>query len=130
MRDTKGNRATKHYSVYSNKHPHIPLTRTDYVKQGGKWKPINVENETISEERASLTLADAGLPFERSHRHEKRDRFGHSRKWDTFSSISPDGDQKTTWQVDFAKGDENYRKLAKKSYYDRQRYKAKKNGGK
>ena len=116
----------KHYSVFSRKHKHIPMTKTDYIKSGGKWKAVNVEHDIISDEQAGWILASAGLPFERSHRLEKVDRYGHSHPYDTFSSVSPDGTQKTKWFVDFATGDRNYSKLVRKSYYDRQRYKKKK----
>ena len=47
-----------------------------------------------------------------------------------FSSISPDGRNKTTYQVDFKKGDENYIRLLRKSYYDKMRYQKKKNSKK
>lgn len=119
-------RKTKKVSVYSSKHRHIPMTKTDYVKVGGKWKPINVEHDVISREQAGWILGNAGLPFERSHRLEKKDRYGHNNPYDTFSSISPDGKQKTKWQVDFAEGERNFSKLVRKSFNDRQRYKRKK----
>lgn len=119
-------RSGKRVSVFSKKHKHIPMKKTDYVKQGGKWKPINVEREVISEEQAGWILGSAGLPFERSHRREKKDRYGHSHPYDIFSSISPDGRQKTTWSVDFATGDRNYSKLVHKSYQDTIRRKKKK----
>lgn len=126
----KPNRPEHNFSVYSDKHPHIPMTKTTYEKQGSKWKPTATENEVISREKARLILDKKGLPFEKSHRLEKRDRFGHNEPYDTFSSISPDGMKKSTWSVDFAKGLENYRKLQDKSYYDRMRYKKKKEANK
>ncbi len=116
----------KKYSVYSSQHRHIPMTKTDYVKKGSKWVPIHTESELVSREQAGWILGNAGLPFERSHRLEKRDRYGHSHPYDTFSSISPDGKSKTKWSVDFAAGERNFSKLVRKSYYDRQRYKKKK----
>lgn len=116
----------KKYRVYSTKHRHIPMTKTDYVKKGSKWVETHKEKELISHEQAGLILSNKGLPFERSHRLEKKDRYGHSHSVDTFSSISPDGKRKTKWFVDFAQGDRNYLKLARKSYNDRMRYKKKK----
>ena len=116
----------KRYSVYSSKHRHIPMTKTDYVKKGSKWVPIHEERELVSREQAGWILGNAGLPFERSHRLTKVDRYGHSHPYDTFSSISPDGKSKTKWSVDFASGERNFSKLIRKSYYDRQRYKKKK----
>lgn len=114
-------------SVYSPKHQHIPMTKTDYVKQGSKWKQVgDPEKSIISREQADMVLAEKGLPFESSHRHTKKDRFGHFNKYDTFSSVSPDRTQRSVWNVDFAQGDRNYRKLANKSFYDRMRYKKKK----
>ncbi len=116
----------KRVSVYSSKHRHIPMTKTDYVKKGSKWVPIHEEQEMISREQAGWILDNAGLPFERSHRLEKKDRYGHSHPYDTFSSISPDGKSKTKWQVDFATGERNFSKLARKSWQDRMRRKKKK----
>ena len=116
-----------HTSVYSTDHKHIPMTRTDYVKQGSKWKQVGEpEKSIISRNQAQMTLDSRGLPFESSHRFIKRDRYGHSYPYDTFSSISPDRANKTVWNVDFAQGDKNYNKLARKSFYDRMRYKKKK----
>ena len=114
-------------SVYSFQHRHIPMTKTDYERKGSGWVIVNQEEELISPESASWILADAGLPFERSHRHYKVDRFGHSHPYDAFSSISPDGKSKTTWVVHFAQGERNFSKLVRKSYYNRMRYKARKN---
>ena len=113
-------------SVYSARHRHIPMTKTDYIRQGSKWVPIHEEHELVSREQAGWILDNAGLPFERSHRLTKRDKYGHSHPYDTFESISPDGKCKTRWYVDFAQGERNFSKLARKSYYDRMRYKAKK----
>lgn len=113
-------------SYYSADHKHYPMTKTEYVKQGGKWKEASKEDSLISRNQIDMVLADQGLPFERSHRHENRDRYRNNVKWDTFSSISPNGDRKTTWQVDFHKGGDNERRLADKRYYDRQRYLKKK----
>ncbi len=114
-------------SVYSPKHKHIPMTKTDYVKQGSKWKQVgDPEKSIISREQADMVLDKRGVPFESSHRLTKKDRFGHNERYDTFSSISPDRTQRSVWNVDFAQGDKNYRKLANKSFYDRMRYKKKK----
>ena len=111
-------------SVYSSEHRHIPMTKTRYVKQGSKWvQSGEPETEIISPNKAQLVLSKQGLPFESSHKLEKRDRFGHSHPADTFSSISPDKQTKTVWNVDYAKGNENYNKATRKAYYDRQRYK-------
>lgn len=116
----------KRVSVYSSQHKHIPMTKKDFVKRGSKWVKINEEQDTISREQAGWILGNAGLPFERSHRLTKRDRYGHSHPYDTFSSISPDGKQKTEWYVHFAEGEKNYSRLVRKSYKDRMRRKAKK----
>lgn len=116
----------KRHSIFSTQHPHIPLVKRDYEKRGTRWVLVWEERDTISAEQAGWILDSAGLPFESSHRHYKRDRFGHSHTWDTFESVSPDRTQKTVWSVDFAQGDRNYSRLVRKAYYDRQRYKAKK----
>ena len=113
----------RRYSVYSRKHKHIPMTKSDYVKNGYRWVLVWEEKETISEEQATWILDSAGLPFERSHRRYKRDRYAHSHPWDTFESISPDGTQKSVWFVDFVTGDKNYSRLVRKSYCDRMRHK-------
>ncbi len=116
----------KRLPYYDNNKPIIPMTKTDYVRRGGKWVEVNSETRNISRNQTKNVLSKQGLPFERSHRLEKRDRYGHNEPYDTFSSISPDGTQKSTWQVDFRQGHENYIRLARKSYYDRQRYKQRK----
>lgn len=102
------------------------MTHTNYVRFGSRWKVINEEKSLISRNQAKNILSKQGLPFERSHRLEKRDRWGHNEPVDTFSSISPDGRNKCTFQVDFKKGNENYERMARKSYNDRMRYQRKK----
>lgn len=108
-------------SIFSKDHKHIPMAKAKFVKIGGKWELVNVEQEMISSNQAELILGSNGLPFERSHRREKRDRFGHNHPYDTFLSISPDGSEKTVWFVDFAAGDRNYSKLVRKHFYDSMR---------
>lgn len=120
----------KRLRYYDNDKKYIPMTHTDYVRFGSRWKVINEEKSLISRNQAKNILSKQGLPFERSHRLEKRDRWGHNEPVDTFSSISPDGRNKTTFQVDFKKGDENYIRLLRKSYYDKMRYQKKKNSKK
>lgn len=116
----------KRLPYYSSDKPIIPMTKTDYVLRNGRWTAVKSETTKISRNQTKNVLSKVGLPFERSHRLEKRDRYGHNEPYDTFSSISPDGMQKSTWQVDFRQGNENYVKLAHKSYYDKQRYKKRK----
>ena len=120
----------KRLRYYDNDKKYIPMTHTDYVRFGSRWKVINEEKSLISRNQAKNILSKQGLPFERSHRLEKRDRWGHNEPVGTFSSISPDGRNKTTYQVDFKKGDENYIRLLRKSYYDKMRYQKKKNSKK
>ena len=110
-------------SVYSDDQKHIPMTVTRYDKKGKGWVKRSEEKKLISRNQAKVVLDKRGLPFERSHRLEKRDRFGHSEKYDTFTSIRGDGEAKTVWSIDFEQGNKNYQKLRKKSYADRQRYK-------
>lgn len=114
------------YRIWDLRHKHIPMTKTNYVRSGNKWVEVDSEKSIISNQQANWVLSKSGLPGERSHRLEKRNRYGHSRPYDTFSSISPDGNNKSTWYVDFAQGDKNYNKLINKSYYDRKRYKIRK----
>ena len=120
----------KRLRYYDNDKKYIPMTHTNYVRFGSRWKVINEEKSLISRNQAKNILSKQGLPFERSHCLEKRDRWGHNEPVDTFSSISPDGRNKTTYQVDFKKGDENYIRLLRKSYYDKMRYQKKKNSKK
>lgn len=121
---------TKRLPYYHKDKRYIPMTKTTFVKRGKKWIPTNKENDLISSEQASWVLDKRGLPCERSHRLEKRDRFGHMEKYDTFSSIAPDGQTKVQYQVDFAQGRKNYNKLARKSFYDKQRYDRRKKAAK
>lgn len=100
---------------YSNDRQIIPMTQTDYVKRGSRWVAVSSETQNISRNQSKMILDKKGLPFERSHRLEKRDKYKHDNPYDTFSSISPDGLRKSTWHVDFAKGDENYLRLARQS---------------
>ena len=74
------------------------------------------EQEMISRKQAGYVLDKHGLPFERSHRLEKRDKYRHNEPYDTFSSISPDGQQKSEWYVDWNTGHENYIRAARRSY--------------
>ena len=94
------------HNAFSRDHKHIPMTKTTYAKKGSKWEKTAEERSLVSMNQAELILASAGLPFERSHRREKKDRFGHCYQYDTFTSISPDGTSKTKWFVDFAAGRE------------------------
>ena len=113
------------YHAWDPRHKHIPMTKTEYVKKSGKWVPVKVEKDIISHQQAKWVLSKTGLPFERSHRLEKR-KYDHSNQYDTFSSISPDGNNKSTWFVDYGEGYKKYQKLMNKRYYDSVRYKKKK----
>ena len=119
-------RSGKRVSVYSADHKHIPITRTDYVKRGGKWVKTGSETYMGSRNNAQLTLSKQGVPFERSHRLTKKNRYGHSHPYDTFSTISPDGKQRTVFYVDYEQGEKNFSKLVRKSFNDRMRRKKKK----
>lgn len=81
----------KKVPYYSNDRKLFPMTKTEYVRRGGRWFPVSREREMISRKQAGYVLDKHGLPFERSHRLEKRDRYRHNEPYDTFSSISPDG---------------------------------------
>lgn len=116
----------KRLHYYDNDKKYIPMTHTDYVRIGSRWKVVGVEKCLISRNQAKNVLSKQGLPFERSHRLEKRDKYGHCEPVDTFSSISPDGRNKTSYQVDFKKGNENYIRMANKAFYDKMRYQKKK----
>lgn len=84
----------KKIPYYSNDRKLFPMTKTEYVKRGSRWFPVAREQEMISRKQAGYVLDKHGLPFERSHRLEKRDRYRHNEPYDTFSSISTDGQKK------------------------------------
>ena len=112
----------KRYKWDDNNRPLYPVTKTDYVKRGGRWIPVNQETELLSLKQTGYILDNKhGLPFESSHRFEKYDK-STKETYDTFSSISPDRTKKSTWFVDFAQGRRNYRKILDKASYDRMRY--------
>lgn len=117
----------KRIPYYSPDRKLYPVTKTDYVKRGGRWIPVNVENEMVSYKQTGYILDKRGLPFERSHRLTKRDRYRHNEPYDTFSSISPDGTQKSEWHIDFEKGHENYIKASNRSYSAKVAWKKRKN---
>ena len=106
----------KKVPYYSNDRKLYPMTKTEYVNRGGRWFPVSREQEMISRKQAGYVLDKHGLPFERSHRLEKRDKYRHNEPYDTFSSISPDGRQKSEWYVDWNAGHENYIRAARRSY--------------
>lgn len=117
----------KKIPYYSNDRKLFPMTKTEYVKSGSKWIPVRQEKELISRKQVGYVLDKHGLPFERSHRLEKRDRYRHDEPYDTFSSISPDGQQKSEWYVDFVKGNNNYLRLSRQSYAAKEAWRRRKN---
>lgn len=116
----------KKVPYYSPDRKIYPMTKTDYVKRGSRWVEVSKETELISRNQTKYVLNKQGLPFERSHRLEKRDMYGHFEPYDTFSSISPDGLNKTTWYVDWVKGDDNYRRLQYQSVGAKQAWRKRK----
>ena len=115
-----------HY--YDIDYKYIPMRKTEYVKRGKRWLPVKSEKELISRRQAGYILDPRGLPFESSHRLEKRDRYGHNEKYDYFQSISPDKSRKSSWFVDFHSGHNNYIKNSKKYYYNKRYYNSHKKG--
>ena len=99
--------------IYSPDYQYIPMTITRYIRKGSRWVVVSVEDETISRNQVRLVLADDGLPFEKSHRRGKADRYGHSNPYDWFSSIDPDGMRKTKWLVHFNDADRIFLKLVR-----------------
>lgn len=61
----------KRLRYYDNDKKYIPMTHTNYVRFGSRWKVINEEKSLISRNQAKNILSKQGLPFERSHRLEK-----------------------------------------------------------
>lgn len=116
----------KKVPYYSPDRKIYPMTKTDYVKRGSRWVEVNKETELISLNQTKNVLNKRGLPFERSHRLEKRDKYRHFKPYDTFSSISPDGQNKSTWYVDWVKGDDNYRRLQYQSVGAKQAWRKRK----
>ena len=120
----------KRIPYWSNERKLFPMTKTSYVRSGSRWVPVDEETELISRTQTGYIFDKRGLPFERSHRLEKRDRYKHDEPYDTFSSISPDGRNKSVWYVDWAAGNANYRKLSNQSYSAKQAWrKRRKNEG-
>lgn len=117
----------KKVPYYSNDRKLFPMTKTEYLKSGSKWIPVSKESEFISRKQAGYVLDKRGLPFERSHRLEKRDKYRHNEPYDTFSSISPDGRQKSEWYVDWNTGHENYIQAARRSYAAKKAWERRKN---
>ena len=105
----------KKVPYYSNDRKLFPMTKTEYVKRGSRWVPVSTETEMISRRQAGYVFDPRGLPFERSHRLERRDKYRHNEPYDTFSSISPDGSRRSVWHVDWQTGHENYVRLARQS---------------
>lgn len=118
----------KKVPYWSNDRKIIPMKKTDYVKRGSRWVPVNEETEMISRKQAGYILDPRGLPFERSHRLERRDRYRHNEPYDTFSSISPDGMKRSVWHVDWMAGQENYIRLARRSYAAKEAWRKRRNG--
>lgn len=101
----------------------IPYTKSLYEKnpRNGKW--ILKKREKGMTSRAILKAeikAKTVLPFEDRHRKTKKQRYQHDLPYDTIASYK--GNQKSVMEYDVVKGNSNYRKLANKAYYDRQRY--------
>lgn len=109
-----------HYYDYD--YEYIPMTKTDFNKVGSRWIVSKEEKKLISRRQSENVLSKIGLPFARSNRLTKTD-MRTSNLVDTFSSISPDGKNKTTWFVDFYSGGRNYIRNAKRAYSRKQYYK-------
>ena len=58
----------KKVPYYSIDRKLFPMTKTEYVRRGGRWFPVSREREMISRKQAGYVLDKHGLPFERSHR--------------------------------------------------------------
>lgn len=112
----RGESNGKESSLLQQRPQVVPDDETEYVKRGSLWFPVSREQEMISRKQAGYVLDKHGLPFERSHRLEKRDKYRHNEPYDTFSSISPDGQKKSEWYVDWNTGHENYIRAARRSY--------------
>lgn len=117
----------KRIPYWSNDRKIFPMTKTDYVKKGGKGVKVNETKELISRNQSKNVLNKTGLPFERSHRLTVQDHYKHSEPYDTFQSIGPSGDRKTVWYVDFPTGYRNYYKLRDKHYANKRNYQERKN---
>lgn len=117
----------KKVPYYSDERRLYPWTKTKYVKRGSKWIPVAQEKELVSRRQAGYVLDKRGLPFERSHRLEKRDRYRHNEPYDTLSSISFDGQTKWVHYIDWNKGHENYVRLAHQSYAAKEAWRKRKN---
>ena len=79
----------KKVPYYSNDRKLFPMTKTEYVKRGSRWFPVSREQEMISRKQAGYVLDKHGLPFERSHRLEKRDNTGTTSRMTRFRPYLP-----------------------------------------
>ena len=79
----------KKVPYYSNDRKLFPMTKTEYVKRGSRWFPVSREQEMISRKQAGYVLDKHGLPFERSHRLEKRDKYRHTSRMTRFRPYLP-----------------------------------------
>lgn len=79
----------KKIPYYSNDRKLFPMTKTEYIKSGSKWLPVSRESEFISRKQAGYVLDKHGLPFERSHRLEKRDKYSITSRMTRFPLFPP-----------------------------------------
>lgn len=105
-------------NAYSPKRKYYPCNHSRYVKSGSRWILTEEKTEILSYEQCRYVLDPLGLPGESRHQLLKKDRCSHSHEFDTFISWNYDGNKKAVWHIDFAKGDENYRK-AVREYWQR-----------
>ena len=112
---------------YSEDRKYIPYTKSTYIRSpySGKWILKNREKGLTSRAIVKSEMkAKVVLPFEDRHRKVKKHRYDHDYPYDEITSYKDN--MKSVMEFDFKQGDKNYRKLANKSYYDRQRYLKKK----
>ena len=53
----------KRLRYYDNDKKYIPMTHTDYVRFGSRWKVINEEKSLISRNQAKNIFVQTGLAF-------------------------------------------------------------------
>lgn len=80
----------------------VGVTKTNYKRVGNKWVPCGSATTTSD---YGIVMDNYkyryGLPFEKSHKYELKHPYRHNHPFDRFSTISPDGRDKSVYDYDF-----------------------------
>lgn len=75
------------------------VTKTRYKKVGDNWEEESKDYSIRDEKFAKNVLRNVAQPYEQSHRLYKQGKGPH--KYDTYETISPEGDVKNQWRIEF-----------------------------